>query len=222
MRVLSNQAKLLLGQISNLYQAAASPKKGDIMNNTETLEKVCEDYGIKEVTPEAFAYALKSFQALNGDAHRGCVDVIDTKTFKGVCVLDNMGMAGIAIRDDGDIVGVFNGNKTRRGMALPLLYCAIQHGGDRLDCYGIGLVNLYAKIGFMPVARVKFDASFVPDDEAHAWLHEEKPDIYVMALLRAKLFQTSFTQDELEMLPVMEYEAALSFRDMLLRKKEEI
>ena len=66
---------------------------------------------------------------------------------------------GFAVTDDGDIEAVFKNrqlNRTRRAMdgVMPQ---AIAAGGVKLDCYGEGLVNVYERYGFTPVARVEFN-----------------------------------------------------------------
>ena len=54
---------------------------------------------------------------------------------------------------------------------------AIANGGTKLDCYGAGLVRLYAQYGFVPVAKVKFN----PEYANPGWnASRGPPDIYFM------------------------------------------
>ena len=54
---------------------------------------------------------------------------------------------------------------------------AIANGGTKLDCYGAGLVRLYAQYGFVPVAKVKFN----PEYANPGWnASKGTPDIYFM------------------------------------------
>lgn len=74
--------------------------------------------------------------------------------------------AGVALKDDGDMVSVFK-DKTlkdkdeRRIYALIAL--AIQQGAKKADCYGHFLVELYGRFGFRAVAKDRFNAEYAPD-----------------------------------------------------------
>jgi hypothetical protein len=87
--------------------------------------------------------------------------------------------AGAAVTPDGDLVSVFKkkGSKTNINdildQAAPL--------AKTLDAYASGdgyLPNLYAKHGFRPVARVKFNREFAPEGWPYEILGE--PDVVLM------------------------------------------
>ena len=87
--------------------------------------------------------------------------------------------AGAAVTPDGDLVSVFKkkGSKTNindiLSQAAPL--------AKTLDAYASGdgyLPNLYAKHGFRPVARVKFNREFAPEGWPYEILGE--PDVVLM------------------------------------------
>lgn len=66
--------------------------------------------------------------------------------------------AGLGVAPDGDIEAVFkNKNGGQPRVLDTLIPAALEMGGNKLDCYGAGLVRLYAKYGFVPVARVEFN-----------------------------------------------------------------
>lgn len=76
--------------------------------------------------------------------------------------------AGVAVEQDGNIVGVFKNpsNQTRKA-AWDLLLNAIAAGGDHLDCYVLqpevsrsNLGNIYAQLGFEPVAYLRFNREY--------------------------------------------------------------
>lgn len=73
--------------------------------------------------------------------------------------------AGIAVWPDGNIRAAFS---DRRSIYHPasgeLLLTALAAGGDRLDCFDGFLSVLYPMFGFIPVARVKFDPKFAPEN----------------------------------------------------------
>ena len=58
-----------------------------------------------------------------------------------------------------------------------LIPMALENGGTKLDCYGDTLANLYAKYGFIPVARVEFNEAYANP----GWTPDKgTPDIYFM------------------------------------------
>ena len=95
-----------------------------------------------------------------------------------------------------------------------------------MDCYGKGLVNMYERCGFVPVARVPFNAEYVSDPV----LLKSRPDVYVMmkntdsikTVMKknaSKSYKKS-SQLELDNLPTLEYDEALAYRDSLLEKQK--
>ena len=109
-------------------------------------------------TPEIYEQAL--IDGRNSDAQNGwCVtpktaqELADgnVRTF-----MNDSGTVGVGIATDGDIVAVFKNKNGGPGKALDtMMPIAIEQGGDRLDCYGEGLVKVYAQYGFILVARVR-------------------------------------------------------------------
>lgn len=121
---------------------------------------------------------------------------------------------GFAVLSNGDIVGVFNGNTKKRGAVREIMSKAVEAGGDRLDCYGVALVDMYSRNGFVPVARVPFAEEYVDKTPFNDFLLREKPDVFVM------MYSEGHTDvpdaDTLASLPVMEYDDAMHYRDTLL------
>lgn len=146
-----------------------------------------------------------------------------------VTFMTNDGLAGAAVTADGDIEAVFkNPTSQIKRASAPLMLNAIENGGRKLDCYGIGLVNNYNTFGFEPVARVAWNPEYAPD----GWTYGPK-DVYVMKLsdgvdaaaVKARLGLKeseggfhAWTQPELDALPEMDYDAALAYRDSLLEQ----
>ena len=135
--------------------------------------------------------------------------------------------AGYGIAPDGDIEAVF-ANKSkgapRRALAS-MMPQAIANGGTKLDCYGEGLVTLYAQYGFVPVARVQFNAEYANE----GWTPDKgTPDIYFMMAtdLDPDSVVQNFgnypvpTQAQLDALPVMDYDEAYAYRDELLAQQQ--
>lgn len=146
-----------------------------------------------------------------------------------VTFMTNDGLAGAAVTADGDIEAVFKNPASQiKRASAPLMLNAIENGGRKLDCYGIGLVNNYNTFGFEPVARVAWNPEYAPE----GWTYGPK-DVYVMKLsdgvdaaaVKARLGLKeseggfhAWTQPELDALPEMDYDEALAYRDSLLEQ----
>ncbi len=141
--------------------------------------------------------------------------------------MDDNGSVGFGIAPDGDIEAVF-ANKSKGApnrATASLIPQAIAAGGTKLDCYGTGLVILYAQHGFIPVARVAFNPEYAND----GWdASKGTPDIYFMmatdtdadSVVRNFGKLTPPTKAELDALPLMDYESAYAYRDSLLAQQE--
>lgn len=135
------------------------------------------------------------------------------------------GAAGLAVAKDGDIEAVYS-NKAAgapKGVTKSMIPIAIANGGTKLDCYGAGLVRLYAQYGFVPVAKVKFN----PEYANPGWdVSKGTPDIYFMmhngdsadAVVAKEGTYSIPTKAELDALPTMDYDEAYSYRDSLIQE----
>jgi len=67
------------------------------------------------------------------------------------------GKAGFALKEDGDIVSVFNQRGSPHfGVTVPAIQLAIQLGGKKLDGFDTILPSLYSQAGMTVVSRTKF------------------------------------------------------------------
>lgn len=198
----------------------------------ETRTKMT-DSGIVDTKLSSSDYAVFSRQldnAIEANKHGAYVDaqnIESLKRSKAKTFLSDDGSAGVAVKSDGDIVGVFNAGTKYRGAAKDLIVTARANGGAKMDCYGMKLVNTYENAGFVPVARVPFNAEYVDD----ALLLSKKPDVYVMMKnsdsiddvidkMGKRAYKQS-TQAELDALPTFnDYDEALAYRDSLLARQE--
>ncbi|MEI3518530.1 MAG: hypothetical protein V8R14_03600 [Clostridia bacterium] len=198
----------------------------------ETRTKMT-DSGIVDTKLSSSDYAVFSRQldnAIEANKHGAYVDaqnIENLKSSKAKTFLSDDGSAGVAVKGDGDIVGVFNAGTKYRGAAKDLIVTARANGGAKMDCYGMKLVNTYENAGFVPVARVPFNAEYVDD----ALLLSKKPDVYVMMKnsdsiddvidkMGKRAYKQS-TQAELDALPTFnDYDEALAYRDSLLARQE--
>jgi hypothetical protein len=81
---------------------------------------------------------------------------------------------GYAIKEDGDIVSVFN-NSNVKNIGSELIKSAIKNGGNKLDHYDGYLSSLYEPLGFKEVGRDKWDDKYASSN----WDYEKygRPDI---------------------------------------------
>ena len=178
--------------------------------------------------PELFSFALETGKNSNPngvmvDGHT--VEELKESGTKTFLSKDNM--AGGAVTPDGNITGVFkNANSHSKFAGADIILTALNNGGTKLDCYGSALLKLYSRLGFEPVAKVKFNPEYAPD----GWDFDKfgMPDIYVMKHNGKTVSEVvddymndtarKYTASEIENLPYMEYDEALEYRDSLISK----
>lgn len=144
--------------------------------------------------------------------------------------MNDTGTVGVGIAPNGDIVAVFKNKDGGPPRALDtMMPIAIEQGGNRLDCYGEGLVRTYENYGFIPVARVEFNPEYAND----GWTPDKgTPYIYFMMHNGDSADQVASnirkyphaTQAQLDALPTYgkdDYDAAMAYRDSLMEKKSQ-
>lgn len=93
------------------------------------------------------------------------------------------GTAGVALKGD-EIVSVFvHPNSKDKGSARSLISQAVAQGGKRLDAYDTILPTLYAKEGFVAVARTPWNDEYAPegwDKKTYAKYNNGAPDVVFM------------------------------------------
>lgn len=205
---------------------------GGVGGSAAALKDLKKKYGITDVglkeTSDKQKFANAIAAAKKSNPNGGAVDehpIEELETFK--TFLSENGMAGVAVKPDGDITAVFKNSEFKeRGVVNDLILTARANGGTKMDCYGRGLVNMYEQCGYYAVARVKFNADYVSDPV----LLKTRPDVYVMmkntdsletaCRKNATKGYTKSTQEQLDKLPTFEYDDALAYRDQLLSKQE--
>lgn len=190
-------------------------------------------YPVKDTTTDPGSYEQALTAGRNSDPQNGwCVTPKSAQELKGGNVrtfMDENGTVGVGVAPDGDIVGVFKNKNGGPKKALDtMMPIAIEQGGDRLDCYGEGLVNLYAKYGFEPVARVEFN----PEYANEGWTPDKgTPYIYVMkhngdsadAVVDKMGTYPKYTDAQLNALPTYgkdDYDGAMAYRDSLMQQSQ--
>lgn len=98
--------------------------------------------------------------------------------------------AGYAIGIDGELHSVFRNPAGQRGAGREAVIQAAHRGAYWLNAYEMpGLTQLYEEAGFVPVARIKFDARFAPDDLPEG----VEPDVVFMAFGARPYPERTFT-----------------------------
>ena len=206
------------------------PEHRESLNKSGVPDTHLSDVSNKYST---FSNALN--RAKKANSHGGWVDpqsVNDLTESGAKTFLSDDKYAGVAVKADGDIIGVFKNPKSKhRGAVYDLIYTARANGGTKMDCFGQALVNRYESVGFKPVAKIPFNPEVVSDPK----LLELQPDVYVLmknadgldevaARIKKPEFSGGYhrsTQEELDNLPVFnDYGEALAFRDKLLEQQE--
>lgn len=189
-------------------------------------------YPVINTTAEPQSYEKALMDGRNSDPENGwCVTFKPAKELADDNIrtfMNESGTTGFGIAQNGDIVAVFKNKNGGPKKALDtLMPIAIEQGGDRLDCYGEGLVRVYSQYGFVPVARVEFNPEYAND----GWTPDKgNPYIYFMVhngdaasvVAEKRGTYPQFTKEQLDALPTYgkdDYEAAMEYRDGLLDNK---
>ena len=94
------------------------------------------------------------------------------------------GMAGFAVRPDGDIVSVFNHPDSKlRGIAAEMMRLAVREGGRKLETFDTVMPDRYSEAGFRAVARLRWNDEHAPNDWDHgrmAVFNNGRPDLVFM------------------------------------------
>lgn len=180
--------------------------------------------------PELFSFALATARSANKNgvmvSPRSASELAEgnVKTF-----LSADGLVGGAVEKNGNITGVFKNPKSNsKGAVTDIILTALQNGGTKLDCYGEFLLDSYSRLGFEPVARVKFSREAADPDWNYDLLGE--PDIYFMKHNGKSIDEVIddyingnavvYSQEYIDSLPYMEYEEAEAYRDSLIPKSD--
>lgn len=189
-------------------------------------------YSVKDTTSSPNVYEQALVAGRNSNAQNGwCVTPKSAQELAEGNVrtfMNENGTVGVGIAPDGDIVAVFKNQNGGPKRALDtMMPIAIEQGGDRLDCYGEGLVYTYENYGFVPVARVEFNAEYANE----GWTPDKgTPYIYFMVhngddapLVVSRMGRYSHaTQEQLDSLPTYgkdDYDSAMAYRDGLIEQR---
>lgn len=162
-------------------------RKGELTPEirAKATERGVPDLGLSETTDyAAYSQALDAARTANRNGAMVDPQSVEGLTESGArTFLNGDGTAGVAVENDGNIVGVFKhpSNQTSRS-AADLLLNALANGGNHLDCYVLqpevsasNLGRIYSQLGFEPVAYLRFNREEADPDWDYASFGE--PDV---------------------------------------------
>lgn len=146
-----------------------------------------------ESTPELYelhprdaeTYRRQMETLREGNRFAASVYVYSDDEYAGMRLLvTDDGRSGIALKDD-EIVSLYaHRDSNHPGAANSMLETAVAAGGRRLDCFDTVLPAIYAKSGFVPVARLRWNNDYAPDGwdyDTYAAFNGGRPDVVFMA-----------------------------------------
>ena len=123
-------------------------------NNLEFIE-----YAPSQENGASFYSAISDFKKNSGSIGEQVYKYSPEKYADMRTFLSNDGKTGFAIKDDGDIVSVFNGSNIK-GAGDNIIQAATSAGGTKLDAYDTFLPELYSRNGFKEVGRDVWNEEF--------------------------------------------------------------
>ena len=144
---------------------------------------VADIYELPPEAAQAFADAISASKA--GNKYASSVYVYPVEDYKAMrlFVIDG-GKAGVALKDGHDIVSVFNYDPGFKRGAAQLVQLAVEQGGTTLDAFDTVLPSIYDQVGFVPVARLRWNEEYKPegwDKEVYRQFNNGEPDVVYMA-----------------------------------------
>lgn len=134
---------------------------------------------------DARTYRQQMEALREGNPYASSVYVYNDDEYAGMRLfVTDDGRSGIALKDD-EIVSLYAHRDTsHRRAANSMLETAVAAGGRRLDCFDTVLPDIYAKSGFIPVARLKWNDDYAPagwNYELYQRYNGGRPDVVFMA-----------------------------------------
>jgi hypothetical protein len=173
-----------------LVKSALDENQASKGRDASTAAPRFNEYEPNEQTAQQFIDALKAAKATLGPVG-ACVEEKSIEELTGQdewhsrcrLFLSEDRKSGFVIKNGDDLVSVFSTRGFNSGDAI--VECAIAAGARRLDCFNTILPGFYAKHGFRPVARLKFNREYAPYDWDFDYFARKKfnggePDVIFM------------------------------------------
>lgn len=139
-----------------------------------------------EISPEhAGFFRDRMNQLKENNKYHASVYVYEEDEYKTMRMfITDDGEAGIALKEDGDIVSVFSSKRCRhKSPVYSMLATAVDQGGRKLDCFDTVLPKIYAQQGFVEVSRIQWDDQYKPEGweyETYQQYNNGRPDVVFM------------------------------------------
>lgn len=182
---------------------------------------------LRDVKDDLYSFSMALSDAVQHNEYGPFVDTHtpeELRESKATAFLSRDKKAGVAVWPDGNIGAVFKNAQSKTKMAIgELMLTAIHAGGNKLDCFDGILRHLYARFGFIPVARVRFASEFAPTNwkaefgspDVIFWRHCGDSAEEVAAKVGT---YRKYSKTDIEMLPCFDsYEKAYQYRDEQIR-----
>ncbi len=191
---------------------------------------------LKTTRTGAARYAEAVRNAKEKNRHGAAVElktVADYTHMKHLFITED-GAAGVAVKEDGDLVSVFSekknplwGEARTQSPAPQLILLAIQNGAKKLDCFNTVLPKYYSMFGFRPVARIPWVEEYAPpgwEKEIFAEYADGEPDVVFMVYrggdpetlpIRYGSFQKLTYDDVLTVPEFDDYDAAVELQERM-------
>lgn len=217
-----NDAEAWMGQSRNgIHKLGLVTTEDPVVHQALIQNKATAFPMRSDVSGIAFFDAISNAKKEN--KHGAYVTAYEPEDYDGfkTLFLDESGLSGVGVKQDGDIVSVFKSEKSPYKKATSnLLLNALDVGGNKLDNFDGALSSFYADHGFIPVARVAFDRNYAPENwnyelfgepDVIFWVHNgDSPQTVAQKIGDYPRYDTS-------KLPLFNsYEEAAAYRDSLL------
>ncbi len=139
-----------------------------------------------ELAPaDSGVYRDRMLELTDKNPYAASVYVYDEDEYRNMRLLvTDDGKAGVALKGD-EIVSAFAHKDCAHPKSVQsMLSQATALGGRRLDCFDTVLPKLYAQAGFVPVARLKWNDDYAPDEwdyDTFRTFNAGRPDVVFMA-----------------------------------------
>ena len=139
-----------------------------------------------ELAPDdSGVYRAQMLELTEKNPYAASVYVYDEDEYRNMRLLvTDDGRAGVALKGD-EIVSAFAHKDCAHPKSVQsMLSQATALGGHRLDCFDTVLPDLYADAGFVPVARLKWNDDYAPDEwdyDTFRSFNDGRPDVVFMA-----------------------------------------
>lgn len=134
----------------------------------------------KEVPPEgAEAFAAKLRATYDASPIGKQVTPLSAEALQGHRMfMADSGQAGVAISPQGELVGLWKDPGSHKLVTISAIQLGVENGGRFLNAFDTSLAQLYSRMGFKEVTRIKFADEFAPP----GWDFEKlgRPDIVFM------------------------------------------